>query len=83
MGKYANGLRTWWKETRGGTVERVRANLKGAKYTFAVPKYVHAAGVKDFADIHKYKDKFGGNIYGIEPGNDRNRLIQTMIGRSA
>ena len=66
-----------------GSVERVRANLKGAKYTFAVPTYVHAAGVKDFADLAKHKDKFDGKIYGIEPGNDGNRLIQTMIDQNA
>jgi len=66
-----------------GSVERVRANLKGAKYTFAVPKYVADGGVKDFADIAKYKDKFDGKIYGIEPGNDGNRLIQDMIDKNA
>ncbi|MFC1515310.1 choline ABC transporter substrate-binding protein [Thermodesulfobacteriota bacterium] len=66
-----------------GSVERVGANLKGAKYTFAVPKYVYDAGIKDFADIAKFKDKLDGKIYGIEPGNDGNRLIQTMIDKNA
>ena len=66
-----------------GSVERVRANLQGAKYTFSVPKYVYEAGIKDFADIAKYKDKLDGKIYGIEPGNDGNRLIQTMIDTNA
>jgi glycine betaine/proline transport system substrate-binding protein len=66
-----------------GSVETVRTNLEGAKYTLAVPKYVHDAGVKDFADIAKHKDKFGGKIYGIEPGNDGNRLIQSMIDKDA
>ena len=66
-----------------GSVERVRANLKGAKYTFAVPKYVYDAGIRDFADIAKYKDKLDGKIYGIEPGNDGNRLIQSMIDTNA
>jgi len=66
-----------------GSVERVRANLQGAKYTFAVPKYVHDAGIKDFADIATYKDKLGAKIYGIEPGNDGNRLIQEMIDKNA
>ena len=66
-----------------GSVERVRANLQGAKYTFAVPKYVHDAGLKDFADIAKYQDKLDGKIYGIEPGNDGNRLIQDMIDKDA
>ncbi|WP_036228118.1 choline ABC transporter substrate-binding protein [Marinobacterium jannaschii] len=66
-----------------GTVETVRANLEGAKYTLAVPKYVYDAGVKSFADIAKNKDKFKGRIYGIEPGNDGNRLIQDMIDKGA
>ena len=66
-----------------GTVETVRANLHGAKYTLAVPDYVYDAGLHDFADIAKFKDKLNGQIYGIEPGNDGNRLIQTMIDENA
>nr|WP_322100159.1 choline ABC transporter substrate-binding protein [Geminicoccus harenae] len=62
-----------------GTVEEVRTNLEGAKYTLAVPKYLHDEGLKDFADIAKFEDQLGGRIVGIEPGNDGNRLIQTMI----
>ena len=62
-----------------GSVEVVRANLDGAKYTLAVPKYLSDQGLKDFADIAKFKDQLGGQIYGIEPGNDGNRLIQKMI----
>lgn len=66
-----------------GSVETLRANLTGAKYTLAVPKYVFNAGVKTFGDISKHKRKFGGKIYGIEPGNDGNRLIQSMIDKGA
>ncbi|NAX19949.1 choline ABC transporter substrate-binding protein [Vibrio sp. V39_P1S14PM300] len=66
-----------------GTVETLRANLEGAKYTLAVPKYVYDAGVKSFADIAKNADKFKSRIYGIEPGNDGNRLIQSMIDSDA
>lgn len=62
-----------------GSIEIVATNLKGAKYTLAVPKYASAAGVKSFADLAKFKDKFGGKIYGIEPGNDGNKLILDMI----
>ena len=65
--------------TADGSVETVRANLEGAKYTLAVPTYVAEQGLKDFADIAKFKDQLGGEIYGIEPGNDGNRLIQKMI----
>ncbi|WP_085904500.1 choline ABC transporter substrate-binding protein [Kiloniella majae] len=62
-----------------GSVETVRVNLEGAKYTLAVPTYLADKGLKDFADIAKFKDDLDGKIYGIEPGNDGNRLIQGMI----
>lgn len=71
------------KYREAGTVETVRANLEGAKYTLAVPKYVYDAGVKNFADLAKHADKFKDRIYGIEPGNDGNRLIQSMIDSDA
>ena len=61
------------------TVDVVGTNLTGAKYTLAVPDAVYQAGLKTFADIAKFKDKLGGKIYGIEPGNDGNRLILDMI----
>ena len=62
-----------------GTVEDLGANLEGAKYTLAVPKYLYDAGLKSFQDIAKFKDQLDGKIYGIEPGNDGNRLILGMI----
>ncbi len=71
------------KYREAGTVETIGMNLEGAKYTLAVPKYVYDAGVKSFADIVKFKDKFKDKIYGIEPGNDGNRLIQDMIDTNA
>ena len=71
------------KYREAGTVETVRANLEGAKYTLAVPKYVYDAGVKSFADLAKHADKFKDRIYGIEPGNDGNRHIQDMIDSDA
>lgn len=61
------------------SIEVVGTNLTGAKYTFAVPRYVAEAGVKDFADLQKFAGKFGNKIYGIEPGNNGNRMIQDMI----
>ena len=66
-----------------GSVETIAANLEGAKYTLAVPNYVAEAGVKSFADIAKHADKFKKRIYGIEPGNDGNRLILDMIKQNA
>jgi glycine betaine/proline transport system substrate-binding protein len=61
------------------SVETIVTNLEGAKYTLAVPKYTFDAGLQSFADIAKFKDKLGNKIYGIEPGNDGNRLILDMI----
>jgi glycine betaine/proline transport system substrate-binding protein len=58
----------------------VGANLpEGAKYTLAVPQYTYDKGLKTFADIAKFKDSLKGKIYGIEPGNDGNRLILDII----
>ncbi len=66
-----------------GSVETIKENLTGAKYTFAVPSYVAEAGLKNFADIAKFKKELKGKIYGIEPGNDGNRLILDMIEKNA
>jgi glycine betaine/proline transport system substrate-binding protein len=66
-----------------GSVEVLGANLEGAKYTLAVPKYTADKGLKDFADIAKFKDSLDGKVYGIEPGNDGNRLILDMIAQDA
>ncbi len=62
-----------------GTVDTVRANLEGAKYTLAVNSVAKSLGIKDFADLAAHSDALDGKIYGIEPGNDGNRLIQSMI----
>ena len=62
-----------------GSVEVVGANLNGAKYTLAVPAYLHEAGLRDFADIRRFATELDHEIYGIEPGNDGNRLVLTLI----
>ena len=62
-----------------GTVEVVRTNLTGAKYTLATNEAGVAAGITDFATIAAARDALEGQIYGIEPGNDGNRLILEMI----
>ena len=62
-----------------GTVETVRTNLEGAKYTLATNEAGAALGITDFAGIAANKDALEGQIYGIEPGNDGNRLIIDMI----
>jgi glycine betaine/proline transport system substrate-binding protein len=61
------------------SIEVVRANLTDARYTLAVPDYAFGAGINDFAAIHTFAGKLGNRIYGIEPGNDGNRLVLGMI----
>jgi len=65
-----------------GSVQVVRANLEGAKYTLAVPSYVAAAGVKNFSDLRGHADRFKRRIIGIEPGNNGNRIIGTIIAQN-
>ena len=66
-----------------GTVDTVRANLEGAKYTLATNAAGAAMGIADFADIAGAADALEESIYGIEPGNDGNRLIMDMIAADA
>jgi glycine betaine/proline transport system substrate-binding protein len=62
-----------------GSIEIVRTNLLGAKYTLAVPAYTYAAGLRDFADIQRFGAALHGRIYGIEAGNDGNHHVLDMI----
>ncbi|RUR51360.1 choline ABC transporter substrate-binding protein [Vreelandella populi] len=66
-----------------GDVERLTANLVGAKYTLAVPRYVYEAGVTSVNDLADYADQFEHRVHGIEAGNDGNELIQQMIDDNA
>jgi glycine betaine/proline transport system substrate-binding protein len=66
-----------------GTVDTVRENLEGAKYTLATNAAGAALGIGDFADIATQMDALDAKIYGIEPGNDGNRLIMDMIDANA
>lgn len=65
--------------TDDGSVETISQNLEGAGYGLVVPTYVADAGVKSLKDIGSNKDKFAGKIYGIEAGNDGNRIVLGMI----
>ena len=66
-----------------GSVKTLGANLIGAKYTLAVNQAAHDGGVKNFADLARFSKELGGKLYGIEPGNDGNKLIQSMIDKNA
>ncbi len=66
-----------------GTVETIRTNLEGAKYTLATNAAGAALGIASFEDIAARRDALDGEIYGIEPGNDGNRQILDMIASDA
>ena len=68
---------------KDGSVEVVRANLTGAKYTLAVPAYLYDAGLKDFSDIARFGDALGHRIVGLEAGNDGNRQVLSLIAKNA
>jgi glycine betaine/proline transport system substrate-binding protein len=65
--------------TQAGTIDTVRANLEGAKYTLATNAAGAALGITDFGNIADQAEALESTIYGIEPGNDGNRLILDMI----
>ncbi|MDF2094849.1 choline ABC transporter substrate-binding protein [Aquibaculum arenosum] len=62
-----------------GSVEVLGPNLEGAKYTLATLAPTADSGLTSFADIAEFSEDLEGQIYGIEPGNDGNRLILEMI----
>ncbi len=65
------------------SVVQIHQNLTGARYSLAVPDYVYEAGVRSFGDLTTFASKFSNKIYGIEAGNDGNRLIEAMIKANA
>ena len=62
-----------------GSIEVVRANMTEAKYTLAVPAYLYEQGLRDFADIAKFAEPLKRKMFGIEPGNDGNRMMIELI----
>lgn len=70
--------------TAEGSVETISQNLDGAGYGLVIPTYMADAGVKTLADLAKpeVKEKLGGKVYGIEAGNDGNRIILDMIAQA-
>ena len=64
------------------SVESFGPNLVGAKYTLATNAKGAELGIKDFKDIAAHKDDLDGKIYGIEPGNDGNRLVMDLIDKN-
>ncbi|SDG06857.1 glycine betaine/proline transport system substrate-binding protein [Limimonas halophila] len=62
-----------------GKLDIVSPNLTGGTYTLAVPDYVYEAGVKSIEDLDEYKDRFGGQIYGIDHGSTGNDTVKSLI----
>jgi glycine betaine/proline transport system substrate-binding protein len=60
-------------------VEQLPPDLEGAPYGPVVPNYVADAGIKDLKDLAPNSDKFEKKFYGIEPGNDGNKIVQKLI----
>jgi len=71
--------KTFSEYEKKGVVHNVRVNLEDVVYKTAVPAYVYEAGVKSMADLKEHADKFGSKIYGLEPGNAGNLVIQDAI----
>jgi glycine betaine/proline transport system substrate-binding protein len=61
-----------------GEIEQLAVNLEGTKYTLATPTYAYEAGLKSYADIHKFADELDNKIYGIEPGNEGNGYLVSL-----
>jgi len=66
-----------------GKIDIVRVNLRHAKYTLAVPEELWNRGLKDFADIPKFKGELNGKIYGLEPGDGGNNAVLKAIDKNA
>ena len=66
-----------------GSLETIAKNLTGTRYTLAANRAAADGGIMGFGDIVAARNQFDGKIYGIEPGNDGNRLIQSMIDGNA
>lgn len=64
---------------QSGRIDKLQTNLPTVRYTLAVLEPAYKAGLQDFADIHRFKDELHGQIFGIEPGNEGNEMVKTMI----
>ena len=65
------------------TIDQVGVNLEGAKYTLATNAAGAKLGIADFKDLVTHFADLDGKIYGIEAGNDGNKLILDMMDNGA
>ncbi len=62
-----------------GEIESININLEGTKYTLATTQAAWDAGLQSYGDIAKFEDELDGKIYGIEPGNEGNAYLVSLI----
>ena len=62
-----------------GEIENVATNLTGTIYTLAVPAYTYDKGLTDYSKIHEFADSLDKKIYGIEPGNEGNGYLISLV----
>ncbi|MCL7930613.1 ABC transporter substrate-binding protein [Halomonas llamarensis] len=60
-------------------VEKLVSNIQGATSGLVVPQYVYDAGVTSVADLEANRDRFDGEIQGIEAGTGINTAILEAI----
>ncbi|KPQ22470.1 MULTISPECIES: ABC transporter substrate-binding protein [unclassified Halomonas] len=60
-------------------VEKLVSNIQGANSGLVVPQYVYDAGVTSVADLDAHRDRFDGEIQGIEAGTGINEAILKAI----
>lgn len=59
-------------------VDVIRANLQGARYTLAVPRYTYEAGVKTVDDLAARQEEFGKVIYGVKDSSGSARIARMI-----
>lgn len=62
-----------------GKIEKLVSNIEGANSGLVVPRYVHEAGIDSVADLAAHRERFGGEIQGIEAGTGVNNAILAAI----
>lgn len=61
------------------TIESIGANLTNANYGVAVPTYLYDSGLQHFSDIAKFAKQLNNKIYAVEPGNDGNQILLSLV----
>ncbi|MEC9491514.1 ABC transporter substrate-binding protein [Flexistipes sp.] len=62
-----------------GEIKLLGTNLDEGRISLCVPTYVWEDGVKSFADLDKYAEKFKNKIYNLQPGTGMNNHMTEII----